>query len=353
MKKTPAFVALSLLAFPLTAVADTFTLKDGSTIEAKVLKEDSESYFLEVQVTKSIRDERTVPKADVVKVVRERPDLKAFEAIKGIVPTPDLTSEADYIAKISSVEKFLKAYPMSTSAKDAKVILETLKKEVNEIAAGGVKIDGKVVPKEDYLANAYDFDARVQEAKIRKLLADGQSLAALRLFSDFDRDYRTSLAYGSLLPLAKQMIQNHISESQEALASMEARKKERDIGLQRMSNEDRARTEGAIKEQDDAIDARYKSEREGAVKQLWVTTSPFHKSSLEEAVRFGQTELARISEVKTEIGVDGGKAYRELYSAVHSDANAATVSAAVTAAKTTQVPARYIEPLEAAAKGRK
>ncbi|RYD40444.1 MAG: hypothetical protein EOP85_14240, partial [Verrucomicrobiaceae bacterium] len=151
MKKTPAFVALSLLAFPLTAVADTFTLKDGSTIEAKVLKEDSESYFLEVQVTKSIRDERTVPKADVVKVVRERPDLKAFEAIKGIVPTPDLTSEADYIAKISSVEKFLKAYPMSTSAKDAKVILETLKKEVNEIAAGGVKIDGKVVPKEDYL----------------------------------------------------------------------------------------------------------------------------------------------------------------------------------------------------------
>ncbi|RYD39123.1 MAG: hypothetical protein EOP83_37300, partial [Verrucomicrobiaceae bacterium] len=102
---------------------------------------------------------------------------------------------------------------------------------------------------------------------------------------------------------------------------------------------------------DDAFEALYKSEKEA--KQPWVSTSPYHKASLEETVKFGQTELTRVSAVKTELGVDGGKAYRELYSVVKNGGNAASVTAALTAAKTTLVPARYTAPLEAEAKGRK
>lgn len=351
MKKTPAFAACCLLTLTLPSLADTFTLKDGTTLEAKVLKEDADSYDLEVQVTKSIKDERKVLKADVVKVEREQPDLKAFEAIAKYVPTPDLLTENEYTTQISTVDKFLKTYPATSKAKEAKAILDTLRKEGQEVAAGGVKVGGTIVSKEDYQANAYDLDARVQEAKIRKLATEGQTIAALRAFADFDRDFRTSLSYGALAPFARQLILNHVAECQQALDSLDVRVKERQTGLARMVSEDRAVTDAAIKEQDAAIEARYKSEKDA--KQVWVTTSPFHKASLEEAVKFGQSEAARVSAVKTELGVDGGKAYRELYSAVKNGANAATVTAALAATKTTLVPAHYTAPLEAEAKGRK
>ncbi|RYD46987.1 MAG: hypothetical protein EOP85_06335 [Verrucomicrobiaceae bacterium] len=351
MKKTPAIAASCLLSFVFPAMADTFTLKDGTTLEATILKEDPESYYLEVQVTKSIKDERTVPKADVVKVTRERLDLKAFEPIAKLSPAPDFLKEADYTARINTVEKFLKAYPSSTKAKDAAAIAEKLKVERQELASGGIKIGGKIVSKQEYQANAYDFDSRMQEAKIRALIAERQMVPALRLFSEFDKEYRTSLAYGELVPLIKQVIQAHLNEAQEQLASLDARVKERQIGIQRMSSEQRATTEAAIKEQDDGIAAAFKAEKDAKI--LWVTPSPFNKASLEEAVKYSQTELTRISAVKTGLDMDGGRAFRELYNAVHSDANAAAVAAAVTAAKTALVPVRYITPLEAEAKGRK
>lgn len=351
MKKTPALAASCLLALTLSSSADTFTLKDGSKIEAKVLKEDAESYDLEVQVTKSIRDERKVLKADVVTVTRERLDLKAFEPIAKFVPTPDLLTEDEYAVQIAAVDKFLKTYSTSTKAEEARTILKTLREEVLEVGAGGVKVGGKIVSKEEYQANAYDLDARVQEAKIRRLGTEGQTVAALRAFADFDRDFRTSLSYGALVPFAKQLIQNHVSECQQSLATLDARLKERQTGLARMVSEDRAVTDAAIKEQDAAIEARYKSEKEA--RQTWVTTSPFHKASLDESVKFGQSELARVSAVKTELGVDGGKAYRELYSAVKTGGNAATVTAALASTKAALVPTRYTAPLEAEAKDRK
>lgn len=351
MKTTPAFTALLCATLSVPCFADTFTLKDGTTLEAKIVSETPEAYMLEVQVTKSIRDERKVAKADVAKVSRDEPDLKAFDAVAALVPAPDFLTADDYLAKISSVEKFLKDYSSSTKAKEAKAILETLKNESALISAGGIKASGKIISVSEYQANAYDLDARVQEMKIRELIADNNYIGALRLFSDFDRDYRTTLSYGALSVTIKQVIQNEVAEARQSLAALPAKLKERDLGLQRMSSDDRPTTQEAIKEEAVAIEARYKAEKDA--KQMWVTTSPFHKASLEDTVKFGETELVRLSTVKTVLGVDGGKAYREVYAAVNNGGNLAAVNAAMNSAKTALIPARYLAPLEAAAKGRK
>jgi hypothetical protein len=350
MKTKPALAALYLLNL-LPCAADTFTLKDGTTLEARILKEEADAYTLEVQVTKSIKDERKILKSDVVKVTREQLDLKAFEAIAKLTPTPDFLSADDYAGKINTVEKFIKDHRASSKVKEAQTMLATLKSESAQLAAGSVKIGGKMISTAEYQANAYDFDARVLEAKIRKLISEDQLLPALRAFAEFDRDFRTSLSYGALVPLAKQLIQSYINEAQQSLLVLDTRLKERQVGLERMTSEDRAGTAAAIAEEDAAIEARFKAEKEA--KQSWVTTSPYHKASLEEAVKFGQTELTRISAVKTVLGVDGGKAYREVYSTVKNGGNSVAVTAALAAAKTAMVPVRYLAPLEAEAKGRK
>ncbi len=351
MKTHPSLAALCLLSLALPSHADLFTLKDGTTVEGKVISEAGDSYKLEVQVTKSIKDERTIPKADVVKRAGEQPDLKAFEAIAKFAPTPDLLSVDEYLTKIAAVEKFLKAHAISSKAKEAAAILATLKTESAQVAAGGIKLNGKMVSPEEYKANAYDLDARVMESKIRDLLKEEQPLAALRLFVEFDKEYPTTLSHGSLAPLIRQVIQNEVAGAKESLASLDARLKAREVGLQQMNAENRRASTEAIAEETALMETRFKAEKDA--KQGWVTSSPFHKASLEETVTFGGVELARLAAIKTVLGADGGKAYRDLYNAIYSGADAAAVSTALAAAKTMKIPARYLAPLEAEAKDRK
>jgi hypothetical protein len=348
MKRNPAFFALYLLGGSLLSSADTFKMKDGTSLEGKIISDTGDSYVLEVFVTKTIKDERKIAKADVVRITREDPDMKAFEGIAKLVPSADMMTTDDYAQSIAAVQKFLKDHSSSGKVRSAKTILETLKAESAQVAAGSIKINGKMISPAEYQANAYDFDARVQEAKIRKLVHENHFLQALRLFSELDRDYRNTLSYGALATLMKQVIQAQVDEAKQSLATLDARVKARDLGIQRMSFEGRRDTEAAIKNEAAELDALYKAEKDA--KLDWPTTSPFHKASLEDTVKFGEAELVRLSSVKTILGVDGGKAYRELWNAIHSGANAATVTAAIANARTAAVPPRYLAPLEEAAK---
>lgn len=346
--KIHSAVAFCFLAGSLSGLADTFTLKDGSTLEGKILHEDANSYVLEIQVTKSIKDEKTVAKADVAKITREQLDITAFAPLQKLVPTPDLLTADEYLKRISSVNQFLKTYPASSKSREAKVILETLKSEAAQVEAGGIKTNGEMISQAAYKANAYELDARVQEARIRGLIDSREPLAALRVFSEFDRDYRTTLSFGALTPLMKQLAQRQVEEARQQLLTLESRLKERQLGLERMTNEDRPVTELAIKEQDEAIQARFNAEKNAKIS--WVTTSPFHKPSLEETVRFGETELKRLAAITTVLGVDGGRAYRDALSAIQSGASDTEVAAAITAAKAASLPPRYLAILDAAAK---
>ena len=209
-------------------------------------------------------------------------------------------------------------------------------------------MNGKIIPAAEYEANKFDLDARVQEAKIRSLVEKDDVLGALRAFSDFCRDYPTTLSYGALAPSMSQVIKGYVEDQKQSLLGLDARIKERDLGLQRMAPADRRTTEEAIKEENAAIEARYKQEKDA--KQNWPTVTPYHKASIEDSIRFGQLELTRLATVKTTLGVDGGKAYREVYSAVKGGANTATVTAAFAAAKAAMVAPRYLEPLDAMVK---
>ena len=167
MKRKPAF-ALSASSELPSQLCRTFKLKDGTTVEGRIVSDAGDTYVLEVQVTKSIRDERKIPKADVVRITREEPDAKAFEAIAKLVPPRTCSLRTNTRQNIAAVQKFLKDISHQRQPRSAKTMLETLKSESAQVAAGSIKINGKMVSPAEYQANAYDLDARVQEAKIRR-----------------------------------------------------------------------------------------------------------------------------------------------------------------------------------------
>ena len=311
------------------------------------MREDAASYVVEVNITKSIKDERVLAKADVAKIEREQLDLTAFEAIAKLTPVPDLLTEEEYAQRIKTVEKFLTDHRGSSKSKEAKAILAALKSEANEILAGGIKMNGKIVPPAEYRANAYDIDARIQEAKIRAAVKDMQYLRALRAFSEFDRDFRNTTTRAALVPFISQVMTTYMAEIGQSLATFDARVKEREVGLQRMPTADRRATETAIREETAELEKRFKAEKDA--KLGWVTTHPFFKPSLEETIAFGKLELTRLSAAKSAAAVDGGKAFRDALSLIQGKGDKNTVTSAITAAKTAMVAPRYIAILESAA----
>lgn len=349
MKSKPIILALSTLAFVVPTMADTFTLKDGTTLEGVILKEDSESYLLEVQVTKSIKDERTVAKADVAKVVRERPDQTAFEEIAKLVPTPDLLTDEQYGERITAVNKFLKAFPDSSKKSDAEKILATLKEESSQVASGGVKMKGKIITPEEYQLDAYDLDAKVEEARILNMIEQRQFISALRAFSDFMTNFKSTNSMATLTPVMTRVMNAQIAESKRLLASLDQRTKERETGLQQMAASDRRITENALK--DEAANVEKRLEAEKAAKILWVTPSPFSRSALDEAIRGGESELRRLGTIKApDLSKDSGGQWREAMALIVKGSPDSEVSTAIAAVRSAAVPAEYITILETAAK---
>ena len=338
--------SLCSLSLIISAAADVFVMKDGSKLEATILREDATSYVLEVQVTKSIKDERVVAKAAVEKIERVMPDKLAFAAIEKMIPTPDLLTSEEYAKRIRTVEKFLTSYKLSAKVKDAKEILATLKGEANEVLAGGIKFSGKIIPAAEYKANAYEIDARIQEMKIRRLASELKYIQALRAFTEFERNYRNTASFLALVPQMNQVMTSHMAEASQFLSTFDAREKERNTGLERMALKERRLTENAIREENATLEAQFNKEKDAKIG--WVSIHPFCKSALAETMTFGQSELTRLATVKDEPVVDGGKAFRDVLRLIQNKAATEEITTAITAARSALLPARYMAILEAA-----
>lgn len=348
MEKIKLLAALFIGASPLISRADTFTLKDGSVVEGAVLSETAEAYVVEVQVTKSIKDERTIPKSEVVKVARELLDRTAFEELTKFENAPDFSTADDYSVRITAFTKFIADFPESIKVFDARKIIEKLKAEVAQIEAGGIKYNGLIIAKEDYLANAYELDSRALLVKIRGSIAKNEIKPALRSFTELDRDFSGTEALTAIGPVISNLIRTYLAEINESISSLQTRLNERKAGLARMAFADRKDTEAAVAEEDAAFEKLYLSEK--AAKVDWLTTSPFHLASLTDTAQRATAELARLASRPPLSSSGGDKAFRDAYTAVHRGADAAAKDAALAAAKAAGVSARYLAPLEAAAK---
>lgn len=330
------------------AHADIITLKDGSKLNGKVLSEDTDSYLLEVQVSQSIKDERRVPKDQVASIERESPQLNAFKKIAKLVPTPDALDQSGYEARIQQVEKFIDANLTSSISKEARPILKTLKEEAALVAAGGIKINGRMLQPDEYRANALELDASLQEAAIRARISDGDLLRALRLFSEFDRDFRGTSKHAALLPLIQKVIASYLAGINHELATLDQRLKKRDIGLERMTHADRMATRRALAEETAQLEARLKKEKDAKIG--WVTPHPFFKPALDDTIAFGNQELIRLrNPAASQSTTDPAQAYREAWRAIVNTKDPAVAASAIQNARSAMVAPKYIELLEKAA----
>lgn len=344
------FIPCSLLAFVFVAAqagADTITLKDGKVLEGKILKTEGDNYVIEYQVTKSIKDVKKVPKAQVAKIVEIKLDDKAFEAIAKLVPTPDLLTADEYAERMQAVKAFLTKFPTGTKKKEAEAILKTLTDEAAKVAAGGRKFDGMMVSGADYRANAYDMDARVLDTKIRTAVKNAQWLSALRAFALLDKDFQGSTYYRGVVPPVLKALQAFRTQVNASLSTYDARMEKRAADLATMAPGDRANTEKALADEAAELEARYQGEK--AAQQTWVSPHRDHKQSLEESVSLADSEIQRLAAPAAAAAADPGKAYRNAWKIVRGDADAEAKEKALAEAESAGLPEKYMAMLKEAA----
>jgi len=348
MKPIRSLTALVGAGVISIAAADTIQLKDGKTYSGKVLSETADSYTVDLLISPGIRDERVLKKTEVASVTREGPDEKAFVAISDLVPAPDLLTAADYQARMKLAYDFIKSYPTSTLNPKARKVAAELEKEYDAVEAGGVKINGNIVTAAEHQANKFEVDARMIEAGIRAQANALHWTLALRQFANLEKDYQSSASYRELLPLVRKIINRYRTETAELAADFDKRTKERQAGLERMSGDERTETERAITEEIDSSKKRYEAEKREGTK--WVTPDPAVKASLDDTVHFADSELKRLDALKLDTIPDGGKAWRDAWSLLHSGTDQKTAATALNAARAAKLPPAYIAELEAAAK---
>jgi len=331
-----------------TVLRGEFTLKDGTVLRGEVTRIVGDSYFIESpnQKTPGIKDQKIVNKADIAKMVLDKPDEKPFlEEIAKLVPTPDFLTVEEYKQRIQAVKAFLAKYPKGSRFKDATEILKTLTDECADVEAGGRKVGALMIKPAEYKANAFDLDARVLETKIRTAATNGQPLAALRAFADLDKDYQTATCYRDVLPVVRNVLRSVLTTIKPLVESYDARMEKREADLAAKAPEEREATKRAFAMDAAKFEKTYQQEKSSG--QTWFSWNPDYKQAMDDDLSLAESELQRLATPPP--AADGGKVYRSTWKTIHSDANAEAMDKALAEAEAATLPERYLKTLQDAA----
>ena len=88
-RQTLKFFFLVIFLITPQVYADTITLKDGTKLEGKILEENPSTIKIEYNVTKSIKDIKSISRSEIKEITKVSEDEIAFDSIKSLLPTDD------------------------------------------------------------------------------------------------------------------------------------------------------------------------------------------------------------------------------------------------------------------------
>ncbi|MBT8044306.1 MAG: hypothetical protein KJO79_05085 [Verrucomicrobiae bacterium] len=332
---------IALLTALLTAsiIADTIILKTGVKYQGKVISQDEESYLCEIYVTKSIRDERRIPKDQVQEIIKKSEDAKAITHLQSLVPTPDRLTLDAYEKRIKAAKSFLTKFPKSKHIAEAKKIMATLQEEQKAIADGGIKLGGQIISADDMEANAYDIDARILFQDLKKYSANGNYQRALRKWEILEKEYSKSSAYHDSLGIISRILKSYKVELTSLINSHEAREAKRKAALESLEEGDRERTVSYLAEKHKAYENLNEREKK-ELRTRWLTIDPYHKKALDYNLRSINTVMNSLRNTKSAKTELAGPTYRGVWSAL-AEGNLEQAEKLIKQLESMRIPEKY------------
>jgi hypothetical protein len=204
-----AFAFLVCAALPCGLFADTVTLNTGEKIEGTILKDKTNEtqVVMEVKVSESITDERTIARSEIQSIDEVTEDDVAFNEIKGIRLNPqNSVAPETYTMATGRLKAFAEKYPLSPHLAAVNETLAAFEAEQKRVAGGEIKVFGKWLSKEEAAKQQYQIQAQVLLATMRDAAARSDSIGALNAFDALETKYPGSSAYPESVGIARQVL---------------------------------------------------------------------------------------------------------------------------------------------------
>ncbi|MBL9153585.1 MAG: hypothetical protein JNK37_13910 [Verrucomicrobiales bacterium] len=295
-----ALVALAVVILPsLPARADTVKMKDGKVHEGKITVEANDFIKLEVQVSATIKNTMTIPRADIAEIVKAAPDDVALNDLRKQLPAPSLMTAEAYRTMIEKGPKaFLTQFPASRHKPEVEKMLADLSAELDKVERGGLKIDGDWISAQDRKQFEALTESRIRLVSFRRNAAQRSFIGAMRDFEVLEEQYYGTPAFATALGEAKQLLPAFGSLVQQSLGSVAVRNEqwERDKGV--LDEVARAQVEAARAQE--LANFKVANDREKAAGVKWMTINNNDATSLNAALTLIKTELDRIGKFNVE-----------------------------------------------------
>ena len=228
-------------------MADSIQLKNGTILEGKILEETPDSIKIEYNLTKSIKDIKTIKRSDAVEISKEAEDEKALKKLTNILPTADLITAEGYDEILAgSLANFMRDFPSSSLKNKVQTIIDELQKEKKLVESGSIKLNGKWISSDEAAKDSYNHSAKVVLAKMQEMLKKGRFAEALDNFEILQKEYSYSISYDESIPVTLELLPNYDVILAREEKAFEIRNKEREEQYKSMEVDDKLRTEEAF-----------------------------------------------------------------------------------------------------------
>lgn len=196
-------ILLASVCSTLPLRADILELKNGEKLKGEILSKDGDTVLMEYYVTATIKDQKSVPKSEIERIVTVSEDEKAFRELGGMEPFPTVLDATVYDSLIDRKSpQFEKAYPYSSHLGVVREKVAVLVAERDRLRKGDRKIDGTWITAADLSTDPYQNGARVRLAQMKLSAASGDPSASLQSYELLEKEFPGSDAMAQALPLA-------------------------------------------------------------------------------------------------------------------------------------------------------
>jgi hypothetical protein len=295
---TGVALAFALLVEPSASVADTVFLKGGEKVDGKIIAESESEVTIQYNVSASIKDDRTIKRADIEKIEKDAPDLAAWAALKQFRVAEDGLDPTTYTHYITALKGFLSQYPAATNAGDAKAALETLEAEKKRIDAGEFKFDGKWLAKEELQREKVQVLGNSYLRQMKRLAAAGRVQDVLVTFETMEKAAGGSGAFPEAVEMARRSLVSLKQAADAGVARLKAQALEEKKTLEKLNEPQRSMTAKDLKYLRDQAEAQVTTLERSGVK--WMPITPGTERSLVALASKAGTEIVRLNGLPTE-----------------------------------------------------
>lgn len=315
MKSSRLRIALLALLCGTTSLhADILMMKNGTKIEGSILQETPEAVRIRYRMTPKIWDEKSVPMAEIEKVIKQTPQEVEVVELRKLAVTGDLVSTDQYEQTIQDrLRPFVNKYKGTPEAKEVEGIIAKLQEEKTKVSDGAAKIEGKWLSVQEAKAEKFNIEAYKILHEMRNYAAQSKYSKALQEFDKLTKGapvMRATRYYPTAVTEAMDILDKWSAILTKMAADQPVLKKQRDDGLKKLEGVEKERTQVAI----NAELASWRTEvADAKAKRLrWIEPNKYDQVSIIAAQKEANTEKARLRA----LDLDTIKAQNEAYGAV-------------------------------------